>query len=209
MSQSLGGFEPASHGEQQICSSVCGWWTDLSCRVESSHWAACSMLTLWLIIIILHQKYQDSKHMKAPLRSSLICFTLWCDPPGQRKPDYSRLCLWALMLRLLGFISLHRLTYSFDEVGFGSSCFVIKLILIFYNNVDLKLRSVMSGNHSAALSPHCFCSSSRFIKFVVSLSFQSSLHQRFTTRPNGCRESCSGVNEKFCKKNIKQMKQIS
>ncbi len=26
------------------------------------------------------------------------------------------------------------------------------------------------------------------------LSFKASLHQRFTTRPNGCRESCSGVN---------------
>ncbi len=25
-------------------------------------------------------------------------------------------------------------------------------------------------------------------------SFNSSLHQRFMTRPNGCRESCSGVN---------------
>ncbi len=30
--------------------------------------------------------------------------------------------------------------------------------------------------------------------FVVALSVKSSLHQRFTTRPNGCRESCSGVN---------------
>ncbi len=28
----------------------------------------------------------------------------------------------------------------------------------------------------------------------LSLSFKSSLHQRFTMRPNGCRESCSGVN---------------
>ncbi len=30
--------------------------------------------------------------------------------------------------------------------------------------------------------------------FVVSLSFRSSLHQRFTTTPIGRRESCSGVN---------------
>ncbi len=33
-----------------------------------------------------------------------------------------------------------------------------------------------------------------FYFFVVSLSFKSSLRQRFTTRPNSCRESCSGVN---------------
>ncbi len=35
---------------------------------------------------------------------------------------------------------------------------------------------------------------SHFISFVVSLSFKSSLQQRFSTKPNGCRESCSGVN---------------
>ncbi len=28
----------------------------------------------------------------------------------------------------------------------------------------------------------------------LSLSFKSSLHQRFSMKPNGCRESCSGVN---------------
>ncbi len=33
-----------------------------------------------------------------------------------------------------------------------------------------------------------------FYLFVVALSLRASLHQRFTLRQNGCRESCSGVN---------------
>ncbi len=42
--------------------------------------------------------------------------------------------------------------------------------------------------------PSLFCCSSCFFVFVfVALSFKSSLRQRFTMRPNGCRESCSGV----------------
>ncbi len=50
------------------------------------------------------------------------------------------------------------------------------------------------GSNSAAPSSPCFSSSSHFIPFVVALSFKSSLHQRITTRRNGCWESCSSVN---------------
>ncbi len=42
--------------------------------------------------------------------------------------------------------------------------------------------------------PLCFCSSLRFISFVVALSFQASSHQRFMKRRNGCRESCLSTN---------------
>ncbi len=42
--------------------------------------------------------------------------------------------------------------------------------------------------------PPCFYTSSCFILFVVALSFRASLHQRFITRQNCCRDSCSGVN---------------
>ncbi len=45
--------------------------------------------------------------------------------------------------------------------------------------------------HSTALSPPYFCFPLCFVSFFVALSFKSILHQRFTSRPNGCRKSCS------------------
>ncbi len=58
----------------------------------------------------------------------------------------------------------------------------------------------MSGNQASCgmrqLScplPSLFLLRLHFISFVVSLSFKSSLKQRFTMRSHSCRDSCSGV----------------
>ncbi len=51
------------------------------------------------------------------------------------------------------------------------------------------------GNNFAAPSLPCFCFGSRFISFVVILSFLPPVYTKdFTTKRNGCRESCSRVN---------------
>ncbi len=74
--------------------------------------------------------------------------------------------------------------------------FTLTLSVILWHLLRLSLLvwTHLQGSISIAPSPSCFCSGLCFISFVVALSFKSSLHQRFTTRPNGCREICSGVN---------------
>ncbi len=63
----------------------------------------------------------------------------------------------------------------------------------------LKPRWAMFGNHANCnvrllMKQTSLFSGLCFISFVVVLSSKVSLHQRFMTRQNGRRESCSGVN---------------
>ncbi len=80
---------------------------------------------------------------------------------------------------------------------------VVQHVLLETTVVTFKLRQAASANQASCNMrflridlcrplPSLFLLRLAFY-FVISLSFKSSLNQRFTTRPNGCRESCGSA----------------
>ncbi len=100
---------------------------------------------------------------------------------GRLKTDKKK-HFWKQLCTLFHSIKLH----------FGAvRAWILKLGLATYRNQASCSMGLLRKQLRCTLPS--LCSTSRFILFVVALTFKTSLRQRCTMRRNGCRESCSGV----------------